>query len=199
MNKLITILILNIVLAFSTNASDLAKATYVLQVSSNLGCVNLDIELISDKLDTPQYVKFTSSAYGATTLPQGEYTFGSVICIDKEGRQELDVLKGKIMAFSLSAGKVYYGGRLIFKKVEGLDVNSAPKVIENCTQMISSARGEPSNECSDGVGVDTAARKNYQVNVYAPEVTEKDIEIVRTALSLSENQLIYLPIKYKKN
>ena len=199
MNKLLILLTLISMPFLSTKADDFAKATYILQVSSNLGCDNLDVELISDKLDTPQYVKFTSSAYAATTLPQGKYTFGNVICSNKEGMRELDVLKDKIMAFSLSAGKVYFGGRLIFKKVEDFDVNSAPKVIENCTQMISSARGEPSNECSDGVGVDTAARKNYQVNVYAPEVTEKDIEIVRTALSLSENQLTYLPIEYKKN
>ena len=183
----------------NTQTNGLAQATYILQVSSNLDCKNLDISLISNKLDTPQYLKFTSSAYAAINLPEGHYSFGIVICSDKDGRQTFDILSEKIMPLSLLTGKAYYGGRLIFQKIEKADINSKPKVLENCTQVRSRARGETSNECRDGVGVETSAQTHYQINAFIPEVTDKDIGIVRSTLSMSEEQLLYLPIQYKKN
>jgi len=182
----------------SAQINDPTQVTYILQVSSNLGCDNLDIELTSNKLDTPKFLKFNSSAYAGVDLPQGDYSFGNVICLDKDGRQTFDVLSEKIMPLSFSAGKVYYGGRLIFQKVDNPDSDRAPNVLDNCTQMISRKRVS-SNECRDGVGVETSAQTRYQVNVFAPEVTDKDIEVVRSALSMSESQLLYLPIGYKKN
>jgi len=183
----------------NTQINGLAQATYILQVSSNLGCKNLDINLISNKLNTPQYLKFTTSAYAGIYLPEGDYSFGTLICSNDDGRQAFDILNEKIKPFSLLAGKVYYGGRLIFQKIEKLDANSEPKVLGNCTQMISRARGETSNECRDGVGVDTSAQTHLQINAFIPEVTDKDIEIVRIALSVSEEQLQFLPMQYKKN
>lgn len=183
----------------NTQINRLAQVTYILQVSSNLGCDNLDIGLISNKLDTPQYLKFTSSAYAGIDLPQGDYSFGNVICSNEDGQQTFDILSDKIMPLSLFAGKAYYGGRLIFQKIETTDVNSEPKVLENCTQSISRNRGETSNECRDGVGVATSAQTHFQINAFAPEVTDKDIAIVRSALSMSEKQLLYVPIQYKKN
>jgi len=177
----------------------LAQATYILQVSSNLDCKNLDISLISDKSNTPQYLKFTSSAYAAIDLPQGNYSFGSATCSNEDGKQTFNILREKIMPLSLAAGKVYYGGRLIFKKVENADITRQPKVLENCTRVMSAGRGESSNECRDGVGVETSARTQYQINAFIPEVTDKDIGIVRSTLSMSEDQFRYLPIQYKKN
>jgi hypothetical protein len=60
---------------------------------------------------------------------------------------------------------------------------------------MSRARGQSSNQCRDGVGVDTSAPTSKQINVYRPEVTEQDISVVRSALSASKAQLLYLPLE----
>lgn len=78
------------------------------------------------------------------------------------------------MPLNLVFGQAYYIGRLKFQEVV-VYTDSAPKVLSNCTHIISKARGMKSNECCDGEGV--------------------DIESVRSALSVTKEQLLYLPLK----
>lgn len=168
-------------------------ATYILQVTSNLGCSNLNIELVSSANNTRQYIKFTTGAFAAAKLSSGSYHFGEVICTSDDGVHTFDVLKDKIAPFSLSAGQTYFAGRLIFEESENTDANNGKEVYDNCTRIISRARGESNNECRDGTGPESSVAK--QVSVYIPKVDEKDITAVRTALSATKDQLVYLPFK----
>lgn len=174
------------------------KATYILQVGSNLACDSFDIELKSQNLKNNGFLTYKSSAYAVVELPQDKYTFGNVFCSKGNQRQEMALLRDKLEPFSLVAGRIYYGGTLVFQKFGQIETASEPKVLDNCTNLISRARGAPDNECRDGVGVESEAQKNYKINAYAPEVTPNEIELVNTALSLAENQLEYLPIVYKQ-
>lgn len=179
-------------IAFSANY---APATYILQVSSNLSCETLDIELISQADDTRQHIRYGSSAFAAVQMPSGTYTFGDVTCMNKEDAKVHNLLSDKIAPIHLNAGQAYYGGRIIFEEVVSVDANGSPDVFSNCPRVMSRARGQSSNQCSDGVGVDTSAPTSKQINVYRPEVTDQDIAVVRSALSASKEQLLYLPLK----
>ena len=172
-----------------------SPATYIMQVTSNLSCETLDIELISQADNTHQNIRFKSSAFSAVELPAGAYTFGDVICTNKKNVQAHDLLSEKIAPFYLTAGQAYYGGRIIFQELVTVDPNGSPDVFSNCTRSISRARGVSSNECRDGVGVDTSAQTSTQINVYLPEVLDEDIALVRSALSATKEQLLYLPLK----
>jgi hypothetical protein len=174
-----------------------APASYILQVSSNLGCDSLNIELISKAAKKSHYLKYTSSAFAAVDLPAGEYAFGDVTCTNQNETQAFDVLKGTMTPLVFSPGRAYYGGRLIFKKVEDIDPAGTPDVLKNCTREFSRARGEPTNDCQDGIGVDTAAQTARQINVYIPDPSDEDISTVRTALKATKEQLLYMPLKNK--
>ena len=182
-----------------TRATDSDPATYFLQISSDLGCESMDIEVISQKDKKSQYLKFGNKAFAAITLPAGAHAFGNVVCTKNNKPQSYDMLKDTLELLYLSAGRAYFGGRSIFKNVENVDPNAAPEVLNNCTNIISRARGETSNECRDGVGVDGKAAGNKQINVYAPEVTDEEMNKIRKALNATEDQLLYLPLKYKKS
>jgi hypothetical protein len=175
--------------------ADPSPATYIMQVTSNLSCETLDIQLISQADNTHENIRFKSSAFSAVELPSGAYTFGDVICTNKRSTQVHDLLSKKIAPLFLTAGQAYYGGRIIFQEVVTVDANGSPKVLNNCTRSISRARGESSNECRDGVGVDTSAQTSTQINVYLPEVMDEDIALVRSAFSATKDQLLYLPLK----
>jgi hypothetical protein len=179
-------------IAISANYS---PATYILQVSSNLSCETLNIELISQADDTRQHLRYGSSAFAAVEMPSGFYTFGDVTCINKEDAKVHDLLRNKIAPIHLYAGQAYYGGRIIFEEVVAVDANGSPDVLSHCPRVMSRARGQSSNQCRDGVGVDTSAPTSKQINVYRPEVTEQDISVVRSALSASKAQLLYLPLE----
>mgnify|MGYP000668580548 CR=1 FL=1 len=172
-----------------------SPATYIMQVTSNLSCETLDIQLISQVDNALENIRFKSSAFSSVELPVGAYTFGDVICTNKENAQIHDLLSKKIAPLNLAVGQAYYGGRLIFQERVTVDVNGTPKVLSNCTRSISRARGESSNECRDGVGVDTSAQTSTEINVYLPEVKDEDIALVRSALSATKEQLLYLPLK----
>jgi hypothetical protein len=178
--------------AISANYS---PATYILQVTSNLGCETLDIELISKADDTRQHISFGSSAFASVKVPSGAYTFGDVTCMNKDDSKVHNLLSDKIAPIHLNAGQAYYGGRIIFEEVVLADVNGTPDVFNNCPRVMSRARGQSINQCSDGVGVDTSAPTSKQINVYRPEVTDQDIAVVRSALSATKEQLHYLPLK----
>jgi len=179
-------------IAISANYS---PATYIMQVSSNLNCETLDIELISQTDDTRQYIRFGSSAFSAVELPSGTYAFGGVTCTNKKDAKVHDLLSDKIAPIQLNAGQAYYGGRIIFKEIVAVDANGTPDVFSNCPRVISRARGQSINYCRDGVGVDTSAKTSKQINVYRPEVTDQDLAVVRSAFSATKEQLLYLPLK----
>jgi hypothetical protein len=180
------------IVAISANSF---PATYILQVSSNLSCETLDIELISQADDTRQHIRYGSSAFAAVEMPSGSYTFGDVTCMNKDDAKVHDLLSDKIAPIYLNAGQAYYGGRIIFEEVVAVDANGSPDVLSNCPRVMSRARGQGSNQCRDGVGVDTSAPTSKQINVYRPEVTDEDLAIVRSALSATKKQLLYLPLE----
>ncbi|MBT8448131.1 MAG: hypothetical protein KJO69_00475 [Gammaproteobacteria bacterium] len=175
-------------------AADSAPATYLLQIASNLGCETLDINLISQSDESRKNLRYTTSAFAAVELSAGTHAFGDVTCVYKDGQQTFDILSNKFAPISLSAGQAYYGGRLIFKEVQTMDVNGTPKVLSNCTQLNSRARGESSNECRDGVGVNTSAQIAKEIELYIPDVTDEDLTTIRNTLSLTKEQLLYLPL-----
>jgi hypothetical protein len=172
-----------------------SPATYIMQVTSNLSCETLDIELISQADNTHQNIRFKSSAFSAVELPSGAYTFGDLICTNRGRTQVHDLLSEKIAPLYLAAGQAYYGGRLIFQELVTVDPNGTPDVLSNCTRIISRARGKSTNECRNGIGVDTSAQTSTQINVYLPEVMDEDIALVRSVLSATKEQLLYLPLK----
>ena len=172
-----------------------SPATYIMQVTSNLSCETLDIVLISQADNTHENIRFKSSAFSAVDLPSGAYTFGNVICTNKGRAQVHDLLRDKISPLYLIAGQAYYGGRLIFQEIVTVDANGSPDVISNCTRITTRARGKSSNECRDGIGVDTSAQTSTQINAYLPEVIDEDIALVRSAFSATKDQLLYLPLK----
>ena len=179
----------------SAISTEFSPATYIMQVSSNLSCETLDLELVSQADGTRQSIRFSTSAFAAVELPSGTYAFGDVICTNKDGVEAHNLLSDKIAPIHLNAGQAYYGGRIIFQEVVAKDANGSPDVLSNCTRIISRVSGERSNECRDGVGVDTSAQTTKQINVYLPEVTDEDLELVRSALSATKEQLLYLPFK----
>ncbi|MEP2653281.1 MAG: hypothetical protein ABJH06_14960, partial [Paraglaciecola sp.] len=174
--------------------TEASPATFIMQVTSNLSCETLDIELISRADNTHENIRFESNAYSAVELPSGAYEFGDVICMNKENAQTLDLLNDKIAPINLTAGQAYYAGRLIFQEVVEVEANGSPNVLSNCPRIISRARDESSNACHDGIGVDTLAQTSKAVNVYLPEVKDEDIALVREALFATESQLLYLPL-----
>lgn len=193
------IVILAIVFILSTvpvfaKAADTAPATYILQVSSNLGCEKLNIELIAKRGGTSHFLTFDNTAFAAIDLPAGGYSYGDVNCTIKGNTQTFENLLSKISPLHLASGQGYFGGRLIFKKADDVDPNETPEQLSNCTREFSRARGEEkSHECRDGVGVKNMVTE--QVSVFVPEVSDKDLETVRKALNTNREQLLYLPLK----
>lgn len=179
-----------------TASATVDKVSYVLQVTSDLHCDQLDIELISES-GAIQILSYTTSAFAALDLQPSLYSYGDLTCLRGGTAESFSVLNDKLDVVTLSAGSHYYGGRLIFIKQKKLDTNANPEVLDNCPEVISRARGEASNECRDGVGIDSSAALTEQINIFAPEVTETEIEAIRKALSVDKSQLQYLPIKLK--
>ena len=184
------------VASVKSTSDGIDKVSYLLQVTSDLQCEQLDIEFISES-GTTQMLSYTTSAFAALDLQPGVYAYGNLTCTRDGTAESFSVLNDRLEVVTLSAGSHYYGGRLIFTKQKNLDANANPEVLDNCPEVISRARGEASNECRDGVGVDTSAALTNQINIFAPEVTESELEAIRKALSVDESQLQYLPIKLK--
>ena len=70
----------SVIASASVFAQGQGPATYILQVSSNLGCDTLEIEVVSTKDQSSQRLIYKTSAFAATVLPAGDYVFGGVTC-----------------------------------------------------------------------------------------------------------------------
>jgi hypothetical protein len=192
---LITVSLLSTALPTAALTASDAPATYIMQVSSNLKCDRLDIELISQKSNTSQYIRFGTGAFAATELPAGSYTFGDVTCTKENEDISYDFLKDKIAPIEVSAGQAYFGGRMMFKQASSVQANDAPEALNSCTFIRSNARGESDNACQDGTGTDGSAPISSKIEVFLPKVLESEVAAVRTAMSATEEELIYLPLK----
>lgn len=182
-----------VVLAPAVSAS--SSATYILQISSNLDCDSHSIALRSQIDDSKRFLLFEDNAFAALDAPGGTYTFDAMTCA-KDGKEtSYDIFDDAIAPVVLNNDQAYFGGRLIFKQDEGRKAIEAPRVLSDCTRGNSRQRGaRDNNECRDGVGVDTTARKTLTINAYAPRSTAEELTTVRNALSLTPAQLVYLPL-----
>jgi hypothetical protein len=178
-------------------ADSSTPATYIMQVSSNLGCDSLNIEFVSNANDAIKTMNFSKGAFAAVQLDSGSHEFGNVICARDGKIETLDLLKGKVSSLRVEPGHTYYGGRLIIKSSVEVDQIGAPKVLDDCTRNISRARGDEDDECRNGVGVSTGKNTAKKIEIFMPVVEEKDVDKVRTALSATKEQLTYLPLKAK--
>ncbi len=198
-----TLIVLMIIFGFSTalaNPVNSTRATYILQVSSNLGCDSLEIELMSQDKSTRGKLIFKSNAFASVELKEGIYLFDEVICKLKGNSQSFDMLKDKILPFKLNGNQAYFGGKLIFLESTDVDAHSELEVLSNCSNIISRTRGDKNGdsiqgtECRDGTGVDTSHQVFKQIKVFAPKATDEELSTVRTALNATKDQLIYLPL-----
>lgn len=177
----------------SAMASNAAPATYIMQVSSNLGCDTLHVQLVSKTQDAPYEIVFGSGAFAGVQLPAGEYEFGDVNCKSSTSKESFDLLSKRMSPITLNPGQTYYAGRLIFKELKDDELSDEPKELSSCTRTVSRARGDSDNSCRDGVGV--ARRDKKQVNIYLPQESDEDVSKVQIALNISQEQFKYMPLK----
>jgi len=172
-----------------------ANATYILQVSSNLGCESLNVELLPSSGESVSHLTFSDGAFAAVDVQPGIYTFGKVTCSKDGETSVLNVLEGQLSPLNLTEEKIYFGGKLVFKQSSALAFNDAPDVLDNCPRHISRVRGTPNNSCRDGNGVDTGPKKIKKVDVFAPTIQEQEITRVRNSLQRAESEVAYLPLR----
>ena len=175
--------------------SNPALATFVLQVSSNLGCDSLAIELASH--GQQYFLEFTKGAFASVALPKGDYSFGNVVCTKEDELLSLDLLKDKLMPLAVESGRTYYGGRLIFQQDEQVSNNARINQLENCTRMVSGARGEKQDNLCASEGIESVSTNTTQVEVFMPTVTDQDLDLVEGAFSTGRNNVTYIPLKIK--
>ena len=188
------------VIQIDVSESKPAMATFVLQVSSNLNCESLAIELNALGQEQHHYLEYTTKAFASVSMPEGKYSFGSVNCRTKEGQQTFDVLHDKLMPLAVDSGQTYYGGRLIFREeVEQVVAEGLPNILDSCTRLYSNARGKKTDNLCDGAGVKSEGQTSRRIEVYMPEVADEDIAAMKQALSTSGDLLQHLPLKLKKN
>lgn len=169
-----------------------ARATLILQVSSNLGCDALTIELNSN--GQQHHLDYSSNAFASVALPEGEFNFGNVTCRKGDDQQILDVLQDKIMPLHVDLGRTYYGGRLIFKQ----DIaNQTDEDIENCRPVYSRARGVKQDNLCDGGGLETLAQASTQIAVYKPAITDEQVKTISRVYAGEGEPLQYLPMIIK--
>ena len=173
----------------------IAPSTYVLEVSSNLDCAQLEIEMVSSDRKTSAELVFGTGAFSAAELAPGDYSFGTITCVDgHRGTESFDLLSQSAAPISLKPGQAYFGGRLVIQ--EAIDETaSAPNVLDNCIRGTSRFRKEQSDDCRDGIGVDGKRAVSKSVNLYSPKLEQTEIDRVRSALNATEDQLIYMPIE----
>ena len=173
----------------------IAPSTYVLEVSSNLDCAQLEIEMVSSDRKTSAELVFGTGAFSAAELAPGDYSFGTITCVDgHRGTESFDLLSQSAAPISLKPGQAYFGGRLVIQ--EAIDETaSAPNVLDNCIRGTSRFRKEQSDDCRDGIGVDGERAVAKSVSLYAPTLKQSEIDRVRSALNATEDQLIYMPIE----
>ena len=171
-----------------------ASARYLLQVASNLACQPLQIDIASTTSQQTHTLNYTNNAFSIVELMPDTYQFEEIRCVS--GLHNVNALNqslSKLAPLTLSEKKIYFGGKLILKlKTEAEDTE--PDVITNCSRNTSRARGETSNECRDGQGINTSIKANQQILLYAPVLNTNEIDTVRHALNKSTEQLVYLPL-----
>jgi len=198
-SKFLILFLVYVTAATELHAESAADATYLLQVSSNLSCGTLDIELIATEHNSRRTLSYQNKPFAAVTLPAGRYQFGQVIC---DGNKAYDVLTS-LAPITVLPNQAYFGGRLIFKQAAELDDHEELEVLENCSKVVSRARGDEYGDsatgiaCRDGNGVATSLQPEKKINVYSPIVSAEDLQTIRAALNASEQQLRYMPIKIK--
>lgn len=170
--------------------SESEPATYILQTTSNLNCDVLNIELASEDNNFATQLSYTDGAFAAVTLPSGMYSFNNVICVNADKVETLDLISEKVTPFFVSAGQTYYGGRVIFEQV----MEEKQKVINDCTRIISRARGQGDGECFTSDTEFSPLAASSVINVYIPKQSEKDITTIRNALGVEKQQLRHLPL-----
>ena len=194
-----SILILSVILGgacFSASAdTKIAPSTYVLEVSSNLDCAQLEIDLVSSDQKASSQLVFGNGAFSAAELAPGNYSFGDITCVDgHRGTETFNLLSQAAAPISLVPGQAYFGGRLVIQ--EAIDETaSAPNVLDNCIRGTSRFRKEQSDDCRDGIGVDGERAVAKSVSLYAPTLKQAEIDRVRSALNATADQLIYMPIE----
>lgn len=180
--------------AMAQSASGAPPATYILQVSSNLECSGIEVELVP-RGDRPKVtLSFDDQAYSAVTLEPGTYAFGPVSCLqDDQDARVFDSLVGSLQPISVTSGQAYFGGTLIIEE----DVSDAivtPDIVDNCVRGTGRFRKEPRDECRDGTGIDGSAKRSALVNFYTPYLSDEELARVRSAFAADPEQLRYLPL-----
>lgn len=194
-----SILILSVILggaSFSASAdTKIAPSTYVLEVTSNLDCAQLEIDLVSSDKKAASQLVFGNGAFSAAELAPGDYSFGEITCVDgHRGTESFNLLSQSAAPISLKPGQAYFGGRLVIQEAVD-EAASAPSVLDNCIRGTSRFRKEQSNDCRDGIGVDGERSVSKSVSLYTPALEQAEIDRVRGALNATEDQLIYMPIE----
>lgn len=182
------------VIQIDVSESQPPTVNYLLQVSSDLGCDVLTIELSAK--GQSHNIEFTKSAFASVALPAGEFSFGNVMCRTGKAQRSFDVLQNKLMPLTVKAGQTYFGGRLIFKESEPVD--GAGNVLDSCSRFISVARGKKQDNPCDGAGLESTTQPARRVEVFMPDVSEDEINVVRKALSADKDSLKYLPLQIKQ-
>lgn len=173
----------------------IAPSTYFLEVSSNLDCAQLEIEMVSSDQNTSAELVFGTGAFSAAELSPGDYTFGAITCVDgHRGTESFDLLSQSAAPISVKPGQAYYGGRLVIQ--EAIDETaSAPRVLDNCIRGTGRFSKEQRDDCRDGIGVNGEPAVSMSVSLYTPQLDQSEIDRVRGALNATEEQLIYMPIE----
>jgi hypothetical protein len=180
----------------SANEAQPQPATYILQVASNLNCAQLDVQVLDAQGQSAGALVFHTGAFTAASLPPGPYSLGTVTCHDgSNGTESFDHLKDAIAAFSVDSGQAYFGGKLIIQATTTAPDESEPDVVTKCIRGTGRFRKEPSDDCRDGAGIDTQRRPDRAINFYAPRLEASNVDAVRTALSATENELLYMPLE----
>lgn len=172
-----------------------SSAAYFLQVSSNLKCDTLEVNLIGQTNQIEQTLAFKNAAFSAVELAPDTYHFSHFSCASAQnGTADFEIPLSSLSPIVAKAGQSYFGGKLIVKQLAQSAGQEAPDVLDNCPTIISKARGTASNSCTDGVGVNTGPSITNQIHVYAPILSHQEINQVRTALQANEAQLAYIPL-----
>lgn len=171
------------------------EAQFILQVSSNLDCDTLDVELHSVGGQHTGKLVYTSNAFSAASLPADTYQFGQVTCYDgANGTQAFDALQTMSEPFQLQPGQAYLSGKLVVMQIEDSTDQSLPDIVDECVRGTGRFRKEPRDDCRDGTGIKGDRETARAVNFYAPQLTQDEIASIRSAFSATEEQLIYLPL-----
>lgn len=201
MYKMTMIAAIVVALSFGASANEETQkpATLILQATSNLGCEELTLDLQNKATDTSGKIVFKSGAFSSVSLPEGTYTFGTVSCIEgSRGTQTFESLSDTLAPISVKAGKAYFLGELVVQETLTQKGKEETLVVDNCMSGSDrAAKSSNGGECRDGIGPSKKTKEIWTIDFYTPEMTDSDIQRVRTALAATPEQLPYLPLVAK--